>query len=124
MLCLTQFHDEQPPRCFYSTVLDPAPTEAALAAPLPAGLVAATRDEGCLSVLQFGPEARNAGMSGFPDWLIVWRYMFDERFALLVVVEVAVGEIDIHQPGAVVAAEARQPRLASAEVGVESDSGL
>jgi hypothetical protein len=87
-------------------------------------LVAVTRDEGCLSVLQFGLEARNAGISGFPDWLIVWIYMLDESLALLVVVEVAVGEIDIDQPGAVVAAEVRQLRLASAEVGVESGSGL
>ena len=50
--------------------------------------------------------------------------MVDESLALLV--EVAVGKIDIDQPGAVVvvaAADARQPRLASAEAGVESGSG-
>ena len=49
--------------------------------------------------------------------------MVDESLALLV--EVAVGKIDIDQSDAVVvaAADARQPRLASAEAGVESGSG-
>lgn len=107
-------------------MLDPAPTGAALAVPLADGLVAVTRDEGCLSVLQFGLEARNSDMSGFPGWPIVWINMLDESLALSVVVEVAVGEIDIDQLGAVVvvAADALQPRLASAEAGVESGSGL
>ena len=105
-------------------MLDPAPTEAALAAPLAAGLVAVTKDESCLSVLQFGLEARNAGMGGFLDWSIVGIYILDESLALLVVVEVVVGEIDIDQPGAVVVVEARQPRLVSVEAGVESGSGL
>lgn len=52
--------------------------------------------------------------------------MVDESLALLV--EVAVGNIDIDRPGAVVvaAADVLQPRLASAEAGVESgsDAGL
>lgn len=107
-------------------VLDHAPTGVASVAPLADGLVVVTKDEG-LSVLQFGPEARNSGMRGFPGWPFVWIRMFDEILALLVGVEVAVEETDIAQLGAVVvvaAADAHQPRLASAGAGVESGFGL
>lgn len=51
--------------------------------------------------------------------------MLDENLALLVGAEVVVGEIHTDQPGAVVvAADARQLRLASAGEAAESGSGL
>ena len=96
-------------------MLDHAPTGVELAVQLADGLVAVTMDGGCLSVLQFGLEARNAGMGGSLDQPIVWVKMLDENLALLVGAEVVVGEIRTDQPGAVaVAVDARQLRLASA----------